>query len=293
MMMGPKDTPYSDGYYFFDINFPPKYPIDPPKVKFISLSRIRMNPNMYVCGKLCLSMINTWSGPSWTACMSLSQVLVATQSLLNEHPIQNEPGYDNEKGTRSINYNKVVSYANLKYHIVNAILNIPPTFEMFEDIMLENFQKNYQNIMEYMNNNEGLDNQSHSSQIYGLGIHYNFQHIKNSIDTIKSKYSSKLSDSESLPPVETETVETVEVEAAAAPPVATISVSGIPNPYSSTALYSTLTLMLPKKKPSAAANSFEVGHQLTSEHDNRIYEVKLCQGAKRTFKRWVLAKVPN
>jgi ubiquitin-protein ligase len=307
MMMGPKDTPYSYGYYFFDINFPPKYPIDPPKVKFISLSRIRMNPNMYVCGKLCLSMINTWSGPSWTACMSLSQVLVATQSLLNEHPIQNEPGYDNEKGTRSINYNKVVSYANLKYHIVNAILNIPPTFEMFEDIMLENFQKNYQNIMEYMNNNEGLDNQSHSSQIYGLGIHYNFQHIKNSIDTIKSKYSSKLSDSESLSstPVATSEVATLEVAAAAAPPgevefgaglVAAISVSGIPNPNSiitATLGPTTVTIMLPKKKPSAAANSFEVGHQLTSEHDNRVYEVKLCQGAKRSFKRWVLAKVPN
>ena len=47
---------------------------------------------------------------------------------------------------------------------------------------------------------------------------------------------------------------------------------------------------LPKKKPSASASQFEIGHKLKSEHDNRMYEVKLCKGEKRIFKRWVLSK---
>lgn len=271
MMMGPRDTPYSDGYYFFDVNFPNRYPIDPPKVKFISLSRIRMNPNMYICGKLCLSMINTWSGPSWTACMSLSQVLVATQSLLNEYPIQNEPGYENERGQRSSKYNNVVSYANLKHHIVECLLKIPSGFEFFEDIMVERFKNNYQNIKNYMYKNVSLDNQQHHSQIYGLYINYNFQSIKDSIEIIKNKYSDKLQLNENMSSV------SAPASASASAPVES------PTPKDTN----------PKKKPSASANSFEVGHQLTSEHDNRVYEVKLCQGEKRTFKRWVLSKITN
>ena len=36
----------------------------------------------------------TWSGPGWTATQSLLSVLVSIQSLLNEKPYHNEPGYD-------------------------------------------------------------------------------------------------------------------------------------------------------------------------------------------------------
>ena len=35
----------------------------------------------------------TWSGPAWTAAQSLLSVLVSIQSLLNEKPYHNEPGY--------------------------------------------------------------------------------------------------------------------------------------------------------------------------------------------------------
>lgn len=259
MMMGPSGTPYSSGYYFFDINFPPRYPIDPPKVKFISFSRIRMNPNMYVCGKLCLSMINTWSGPSWTACMSLSQVLVATQSLLNEYPIQNEPGFENEKGTRSSSYNKVVSYANLKHHIVGCLLKIPQSYECFKDIMVDNFEKNYNDINNYINKNLEFNNVSQHSQVYGLNILYNFEEIHENLNKIQEIYN--LNDLE-------KTQESKPCEQATSAPAPS----------------------LPKKKPSASASQFEIGHKLTSEHDNRIYEVKLCKGEKRIFKRWVLSK---
>ena len=262
MMMGPKDTPYSSGYYFYDINFPPRYPIDPPKVKFISLSRIRMNPNMYVCGKLCLSMINTWSGPSWTACMSLSQVLVATQSLLNENPIQNEPGFENEKGARSSSYNKVVSYANLKHHIVGCLLKIPQNYECFKDIIVDNFIKNYEDINTYINKNLEFNNVSQHSQVYGLNILYNFDEIQQNLNKIQLMYGlGDLAETQ-----ETKSPELCgQVTTASAP-------------------------ILPKKKPSAIANNFEVGYKMTSEHDNRVYEVKLCKGEKRIFKRWIVSK---
>ena len=66
LIIGPKDTPYENGFYFFNIQFTDNYPFSPPKVKFHTLNKaVRFNPNYYNCGKVCLSMLGTWSGPGW------------------------------------------------------------------------------------------------------------------------------------------------------------------------------------------------------------------------------------
>ena len=36
----------------------------------------------------------TWSGPAWSPAQSLSSVLISIQSLLNENPYHNEPGFE-------------------------------------------------------------------------------------------------------------------------------------------------------------------------------------------------------
>ena len=36
----------------------------------------------------------TWSGPAWSPAQSLSSVLISIQSLLNEKPYHNEPGFE-------------------------------------------------------------------------------------------------------------------------------------------------------------------------------------------------------
>jgi ubiquitin-protein ligase len=39
---------------------------DPPKVQFLTTGggRERLNPNLYACGKVCLSLLGTWPGHS-------------------------------------------------------------------------------------------------------------------------------------------------------------------------------------------------------------------------------------
>lgn len=59
---------------------------------------LRLNPNLYACGKVCLSLLNTWSGhgcEKWSPSNStMLQVLVSIQALvLNAKPYFNEPGY--------------------------------------------------------------------------------------------------------------------------------------------------------------------------------------------------------
>ena len=52
-------------------------------------------------GKVCLSLLGTWSGPGWIAGKStLLQVLISIQSMiLCDEPYLNEPGWANGGGT--------------------------------------------------------------------------------------------------------------------------------------------------------------------------------------------------
>ena len=43
-------------------------------------------------GKVCLSILGTWSGPKWTSIMDITTVLLTLQSLLDENPLHHEPG---------------------------------------------------------------------------------------------------------------------------------------------------------------------------------------------------------
>lgn len=153
LILGPKDTPYADGFYFFKFNFCKKYPLVPPKVKFMTLNhKVRFNPNLYTEGKVCLSILGTWTGPSWTSCMNFETILVSLQSLLNDNPIQNEPGYETTTGQLMESYNLLLSYYNVKIAIVDMIKNTPNEFKYFLPIMKKEFVNRYSKIKEMITN---------------------------------------------------------------------------------------------------------------------------------------------
>ena len=64
LIIGPLDTPFQNAPFLFDVFLPPsKFPQDPPQVFFHSwASGTRVSPNLYVEGKVCLSLLGTWSG---------------------------------------------------------------------------------------------------------------------------------------------------------------------------------------------------------------------------------------
>jgi len=82
LIHGPDNTPYEDGIFLFDIMLPSNYPDAPPMVHYVSFCSNRLNPNLYECGKVCVSLLGTWSGKGtevWTAESSLLQLLVSIQ----------------------------------------------------------------------------------------------------------------------------------------------------------------------------------------------------------------------
>lgn len=64
LIMGSKDTPYSNGAFLFDIFCEDTYPNNPPKMVITTTGggKIRFNPNLYHDGKVCLSLLGTWKG---------------------------------------------------------------------------------------------------------------------------------------------------------------------------------------------------------------------------------------
>ncbi|CAE8650192.1 unnamed protein product, partial [Polarella glacialis] len=133
-LVGPEGTPYSDALFFFDVHLPPTYPQIPPQVRFWSFGE-NLNPNLYENGKVCLSLLGTWSGresETWSAERSnLLQVLVSILGLvLNTEPYYNEPGFERERDTpqgalRSQRYNESVALSS--YHLMLRVLRAPPT----------------------------------------------------------------------------------------------------------------------------------------------------------------------
>ena len=153
IIIGPKNTPFENGILYFSIEFPKNYPFSPPKVSYISHSRFRIHPNLYVGkshdnfkGKVCLSIINTWSGPKWTTIMHLGSILLSIQSLLDKNPLRNEPGFEKETGIRNDTYNQVVQYDTFQNLILNNAANIHPDFLVFEGCIREHIKSEKETI---------------------------------------------------------------------------------------------------------------------------------------------------
>jgi ubiquitin-protein ligase len=140
VITGPEGTPYAHGCFLFDI-YCGEYPASPPKVNLSTTGHgaVRFNPNLYNCGKVCLSLIGTWEGRAdekWDSKMStLLQLFVSIQSLIFvEEPYYNEPGYEanmkSESGKRySSGYNKNIRKQTSKWAILDQLQNPPKGFE--------------------------------------------------------------------------------------------------------------------------------------------------------------------
>jgi ubiquitin-protein ligase len=146
MIIGREDTPYEDGYYFFDFTFPQNYPFSPPLVTFINYDgSTRFNPNLYIGGKVCLSILNTWDGEKWSSCQSIKSILLSLSILiLNEEPILNEPGITRDHPCFN-NYHKLIEYKNVEISILKYLekSNLPEPFQPFHMIMVEHFKKRF------------------------------------------------------------------------------------------------------------------------------------------------------
>jgi len=187
LIIGPQGTPYENGFYLFEINYPPNYPYSPPKLIYKTNDGVtRFNPNLYKCGKVCLSVLNTWRGEQWSSCQTISSVLLVLCTVLNDTPFLNEPGvtkthidYDN--------YNSILKFKNMEVAIINMLTNeyIVLLFSDFIPVMKEQFLKNFNTIIsivdkeieqQTMNNNP--DTNIITTSVYQMNARINYKDLK-------------------------------------------------------------------------------------------------------------------
>jgi ubiquitin-protein ligase len=143
IITGPEGTPYHNGVFEFHAYFPNNYPSVPPKVLLETTGggTVRFNPNLYNSGKVCLSLLGTWSGSGgekWNMNTStFLQVLISIQSLiLVENPYYNEPGWEKQMHTeegkkRCFDYTDNIRLQTIRVAINEKIEYPPKSFETF------------------------------------------------------------------------------------------------------------------------------------------------------------------
>lgn len=280
LIIGPEDTPYENGFHLFNIDYPKNYPLQPPKVTFISTdSRIRANPNLYINGKVCLSILGTWSGPGWTSCLTLNTVLLSIQSLLNSNPIQNEPGYENDTSERSIIYKNVVNYYNIEVSTIRYLNNIPSGYEYFSDIMKEHFYKKYQSYLKQLDFHKNT--LSYKYCIYGLKATINYSKIK---QELKNIYESIINNQDLMQKI-------ISNEKDSSPNLSESNSKSTETKETKTEIIEqnnkTQNKEIKRKCPIKKAKEFDLNYEMISENDGRKYKVS---ETKSGVKRWILSK---
>lgn len=190
LLVGQKDTPYFGGYYFFKLTFPEDYPFSPIKVRTLTQDgRTRFNPNMYIDGKVCLSILNTWhDGPQWTGVQSLESVLLVIMSdVLNANPLENEPAFRNCGPSEEAQaYNRLLWYANLQTSLYNLLTRPPLHAQPFHEILWSEFETNKAEIFRRTADASVYDGKTEVCRFFSMKATYNFTEILQKLKDVKN-----------------------------------------------------------------------------------------------------------
>ena len=159
LITGPDNTPYDSGCFQFDMYLNADYPKGSPKINLMTTGHgsVRFNPNLYNCGKVCLSLLGTWPGAAneeWNEETStILQLMISIQSLIFvPEPYFNEPGYESsmtsETGkTQSRQYNENIRTQTLRWAMIDQLKNPSPGFE---EIIKTHFRLKKELILEQL-----------------------------------------------------------------------------------------------------------------------------------------------
>ncbi|CAM9178435.1 unnamed protein product [Ectocarpus sp. 4 AP-2014] len=164
LVTGPFDTPYEGGFFYFVLHCPDDYPHSPPRVRLMTTGggTVRFNPNLYANGKVCLSILGTWNGPRWTPVHSISSVLLSIQSLMNEKPYHNEPGFEAASNPQDVrDYSDCITHETLRVAVCAMVddsslsNSMPACFQALTRDLFLSFVPRYELVCEQNMHRDG------------------------------------------------------------------------------------------------------------------------------------------
>jgi ubiquitin-protein ligase len=184
LLFGPENTPYAFCPLIFSIKMPPDYPFSSPDVRIVTSDGItRFHPNLYVNGKVCLSILGTYSGPKWASIMNIGTIFKSVYSLLNDNPITNEPGW--EKYTladeKAQNYVDWVEFNILKHTVhqyQKYLCKKMDGWNNFNDIFdSDNWKEKWLKIGEKINRLSAKGEKTYTVVPYGMSGKTNWEQL--------------------------------------------------------------------------------------------------------------------
>ncbi|XP_018420194.1 PREDICTED: ubiquitin-conjugating enzyme E2 Z [Nanorana parkeri] len=194
LITGPFDTPYEGGFFLFLFRCPPDYPIHPPRVKLMTTGNntVRFNPNFYRNGKVCLSILGTWTGPAWSPAQSLSSVLISIQSLMTENPYHNEPGFEQERHSGdSKNYNECIRHETIRVAVCDMLEGKCQCPEALRSVMEKSFLEYYDFYEAVCKDRFHLQGQSMQDPFGEKRGHFDYQTILSRLQLIQQRVREK------------------------------------------------------------------------------------------------------
>ena len=166
LLSGIDDTCYQNGLFLFDIYLSNNYPQSPLIIKHITKGATLchanngpggFSPNLHqTTGKVCLSLLGTWSGPGWQSDKSNTYQVLSSIMLMilgAKHAYYMEPGHGGWEGTvngrkihqqRVIDYDEEVMYHTAKYAILETIKT---PYVGFQDVIKTHFRVKHEWIV--------------------------------------------------------------------------------------------------------------------------------------------------
>lgn len=196
MLIGLKDSPYYLGFFMFNMFIPNTYPTNSPSVHFMThYKNFRFHPNLYENGKICLSILGTWSGEGWAQSMSMLTVIVEIQSRIGyEHPIICEPGHEKDAGIpSSIEYNQAIQYISILGTIhqldewIQQVKEKQDFINPFGKEMSEFFLENYNEYIKVLDTLKCVDGKKLSTMWAIQSVHINIIEAKTKVVNMKEK----------------------------------------------------------------------------------------------------------
>lgn len=196
-IIGPSDTPYQYGFYFFKLEFTTTYPNEPPKVTYYTQGdKIRFHPNLYRSGKVCVSILNTWRGEQWSSCQTISSILLTLTTLFHNKPLLNEPGIT-ESHVDFEKYNEIISYKTLEHAILKMtdkeyFYKEYHMFASFSDIVDDNLKKNKEYIEKVIKvlyeHHKKQSSKNIKTNIYSMNVFLDYKELKGYAKKMLVKY---------------------------------------------------------------------------------------------------------
>ncbi|CAE7211594.1 UBE2Z [Symbiodinium microadriaticum] len=188
IIIGPDGSPYARAPYLFRFVFPNTYPLKPPSATFCTGDgRVRFNPNLYTNGKVCLSILGTWAGPSWTSLSTFRSVLLSIQSLLSLNPLQNEPGHEHETGRDCDLYSAMLRYESLAVAALQLTKPLASCFEPMRELLGAIFLCNFHAYKHSLGEFAACEGCLDRCPVYGFISKYNPSWVRQQLEELQAE----------------------------------------------------------------------------------------------------------